>query len=1368
LSSLEHLQNGRYAILKKLGEGRKGVVYKARDTALNRVVAIKMLKSAVSGEEACSRFIREAQAVAKLNHPNIVSIYDIGEEDEKQFFVLEFVDGMSLRSLMETYPEGKCDIQTVLRTAIDVCSALQYAHSQGVLHRDIKPENILITEEGTAKLMDFGLAKMLGQPSITQEGIIVGTVAYVAPEIALGRGADARSDMYSFGAVLYETVTGRPPFTGEDPVKVIFSHIHDYPVSPSRLNPKVPQALDECIMKLLEKEPGKRYQSAADLLTVLREVAEGFLREVLVPAHKPTVVVPSPRSSAVKEVQLIDRVEEMGGLREAVDRAVRGEGGVVFLHGEAGIGKTRLTRELGAYARLRGMQVLYGRCPALFRMDGVPPYVLWNEAIKDYLQACTPEQLYRVVGFYPGELSKLVPELKQKLGAVPQSLPINPEHGRDRVFEAVSQFVTNISKEAPLLVVLDDLQWTDQSSLLLLHYLARGVHKESLLLLGAYRETDVDERHPLPAVVTELNRERLLQSVPLKRLSFDDASEMIRRILEQDDVPREFCELVYEKTRGNPFFVEEVIKSLKEEGVIYREENRWKIKEVSKIEFPETVKGVIKNRISRLDDECQNVLTMASFVGNDFAFEALCGVTGVEEDKLLEMMEKILKTGLIKEKTIRGEDIYSFADIIVRDVVHEEVSRLRHKKLHGSVGFALEKVYAKKIDEHLGELAYHFLEGGDKDKALDYFLKAGEKAAKVFANGEAASYFQSAIGLLIEKEGEPREKGRVLESIGDIKRLVGEYDASIKYWTDALLLWMQLDEKESLARLHRKIANVLWSNLGNSEKAKEHQGEALKILEAGPEGVELASLYEDIADRVSMGLTGDMAEARSWAEKALELGKKLNATEVVARSYFCLGGILAWLGDKKKGYEYQERALKIALDNGYMDVALPAYNDLAARYRSEGPERSLEYYEKGYELAKKVGDISSQSWIGLGLSYRYGVMGNMDKGVSLLEESAALDRKAGYIAHLTFSLGGLALLYRIWGEWDKSEQYCKEASLNAQKLDDFQSTSSSYAGHGGLCFEKGEYARAREFYEKQYAICEKHGAKTTQMSVSINLIWTYIELGEIEKANNLIDNLRKYALEVDDKGLIAYADVLKAMQLRSQKKWEESIEYFERGLQEFEALGARKWDIYTFAKIVLFEYARVYLERGQERDREKAHNLLNQALEIFQKMGAKKDIEKTMKFMEVLQPPKVQISKETISPASYVSDEVRSNIIVTPTELKVGESLELEIEIANIRKKGTILLTKIIELIPEGFTIAKKLETYRVEGNCLNLKEKRLEPSKTEEVRLALTPKVQGTFHMKPKILYLDENGKEKTCEPKTISITVRELGIKGWLKGER
>jgi len=711
----------------------------------------------------------------------------------------------------------------------------------------------------------------------------------------------------------------------------------------------------------------------------------------------------------------------------------------------------------------------------------------------------------------------------------------------------------------------------------------------------------------------------LLRSVPLKRMSFDDVSEMIKRILEQDDVPREFCELVYEKTRGNPFFVEEVIKSLKEEEVIYREENKWKIKEVSRIEFPKTVKSVIKTRISRLDDECQNALTMASFVGNDFSFEALCGVTGVEEDKVLEAMEKILKTGLVKERVIRGEDVYSFADIIVRDVVHEEVSHLRHKKLHGVVGCALEKAYAKKLDEHLGELALHFLESGDKEKALDYFLKAGEKAAKVYANGEAASYFQSALRLLEEKESEFRERGRVLERLGDIKSIVGEYDACTKYWNEALLLWKQLNEKEKVSRLHRKMANVLWEEIGDTEKAKENYNKALKILETEAESVELASLYEDMAHMYYR--IGDMTKALSWAEKALELAKKLNDFEVIASSYASLGTILGYSGDlndRKKAIECLERALKIALDNGYMETALRAYNNLAVTLTAEENERRLEYLEKGFELAKKVGAISMISWIGNVLAYMYIGMGNMNKAVLLTEESVALDRKAGNMPSLSSSLSGLGWTYQVLGEWDKSEQYYKEALSISQRLNDFQSSALSYFCLGWLHFDKGEYVKAREFREKACEICEKAGAKYYQMWYSQWVTWTYIELGEIEKAKNLIDTLQKFALEAKDKELIAGAYAQRAMLFRAQKKWAESIEHFEKSLQEFEALNARRWYLYWFAKMVLCEYARVYLERDQEGDRQKAHNLLNQALEIFQKLDAKKDIEKIIAKKKIL------------------------------------------------------------------------------------------------------------------------------------------------------
>ena len=925
------------------------------------------------------------------------------------------------------------------------------------------------------------------------------------------------------------------------------------------------------------------------------------------PSHEPEVAHNS-RSPVLKETPLIDRVEEKGLLKAASDTAVRGEGGVVVLYGEAGIGKTRLTRELRAHARSRGMQVLYGRCPALFRIESVPPYVLWREVIRDYLQVCTPEQLQSAVGYYPSEIYKIVPEIKQKLAAFPESPPLSPEMERERLFEAVSQFVENISKTAPLVVVLDDLQWCDQSSLLLLHYLARGVYRDSILLLGAYRDIEVEEKHPLFPVLTDLKRAQLLQSVRLKRFSLDEVSEMIKRILWQDEVPREFCKLVYEKTRGNPFFVEEVMQSLKEEGIIYPYGVEYRFKEISEIEFPETVRSVLQARLGRLDDESQQVLTLASFIGNDFTFEALRCVTGLEESRLLEVLERMMEKRLLKCRVVRGEDTCAFSDVLVRDVLYESVGPLKRRKLHGVVGCALEKAHAKDMDEHLGELAAHFLECGDKDKALDYFLKAGEKAEQVYANSEATSYYQSALGLLKEKEVNVQEKARVLEVLAGIQELVGEFDACLKSLDEALLLRQQLRENANVARLSRKIAHV-WVMKGDSAKAKEYMGKAQEILEALPERVELASLYIGMADMFWRSM--ELPKAVALAEKALEIAKKLSANEIIASSYMMLGSIIL-MNDRKKAVECYEQALKVALDNGNMKAAVAAYSFLGNPATGEGDrEKCLEYAHKGYELAKKVGAVSGQAFIGGHLAGIYAGMGDMDAALLLGEESVALNRKSGNLHFLELSLIGLGQFYTTLGEWDKSEKLLNEGLAIAQKMNNIVAASYASSVIGNLLLEKGEYSRATEFAEKAYYLCEKAETKHWQARFLALLIQANLELGELEKAEAQVNILQKLAQELREPEVTGPAINRRARLLRAQKKYDESIALFEMNLQVAENRGLRRWSAYGFAKYVLFEYARAYLERNQEGDKQKARNLLNQALEMFRKINAKKDIEKT-------------------------------------------------------------------------------------------------------------------------------------------------------------
>jgi tetratricopeptide (TPR) repeat protein/KaiC/GvpD/RAD55 family RecA-like ATPase len=408
------------------------------------------------------------------------------------------------------------------------------------------------------------------------------------------------------------------------------------------------------------------------------------------------------------------------------------------------------------------------------------------------------------------------------------------------------------------------------------------------------------------------------------------------------------------------------------------------------------------------------------------------------------------------------------------------------------------------------------------------------------------------------------------------------------------------------------MAHVFWDRMGKTGEARYHYDKALRILEAEPESVELATLYEHMCRM--LWRTGDLATARSWGEKALELAKKLNAQEVVAETYIDLGVISIRTGEGlKTGVEYTERALKIALDNGYMEGALRAYTNLAnyLSVRAEEHERTLELYEKGLELAKKVGSINSQSWIENNLAWFITGTKDVGRAVLLAEESAALDRKSGNVAHLPTSLGLLGFIHQILGELDKSEQYYREALSVSQKSNEVQTILWSYYYLGWFHFDKGQYAEAREFWEKEYDISEKAGEKLARMWAASHLLWAYVELEEFEKVVDSIDGVYRFFQETENDLQLASLDALRGGLFRAQHKWEESIKYFERSLREWELINARQWNMYWFVKIFLSEYARMYLERDQQGDREKALNLLNQALEIFHKLGAKRDIEAT-------------------------------------------------------------------------------------------------------------------------------------------------------------
>jgi ABC-type lipoprotein export system ATPase subunit len=346
--------DGRYAVKEFLGEGARKRVYLAHDTVLDRDVAFALIKTEGLDEDAKRRVVREAQVMGRLGaHTHIVTVHDMGKHSGQQYVVMELMAGGDLADAILATPANRIELSKSLEISKAICRGLDYAHTKGIIHRDLKPSNIWLTSEGTVKVGDFGLALRIDRSRITNENVIVGTVTYLSPEQATGAEVTARSDLYSLGVVLYEMVTGRPPFLGDDDVAIIGQHINTAPVAPSWHNGECPKPLEALIMRLLAKSPEERPASAAEVLAALDAI--DLAAEEGAAPHEQSL-------DSMAGGVFVGRRKEMGRLKAAVEEALSGHGRMVMLMGEPGIGKTRTAEELRTYAGIRSAQVLWGKC----------------------------------------------------------------------------------------------------------------------------------------------------------------------------------------------------------------------------------------------------------------------------------------------------------------------------------------------------------------------------------------------------------------------------------------------------------------------------------------------------------------------------------------------------------------------------------------------------------------------------------------------------------------------------------------------------------------------------------------------------------------------------------------------------------------------------------------------------------------------------------------------------------------------------------------------------------------------------------------------------------------------------------------------
>ncbi|MDP2674150.1 MAG: protein kinase [Dehalococcoidia bacterium] len=1179
---------GRYQVQRFLGEGGRKRVYLAHDTKLDSDVAIAVIKTEGLDSDSLTRIRREAQAMGRLrDHPHIVTVHDIGDEDDHPYIVSQFMAGGDLEGLLQQAESHRLPIDHAVRIANEVRQALEHAHSRGIIHRDLKPGNIWLTEDGTAKLGDFGLAMAVDRSRVTQAGMMLGTVAYMPPEQALGRAADARSDLYSLGCVLYEMVTGRPPFLGDDSVAIISQHINTAPVAPTWHNPEVPRALESLILRLLAKNPDGRPESAA----VMREALNAIATTASTVAERVAQEEVNPLDRLAGGV-FVGREKEMDELRAGLEDALSGRGRLLMLVGEPGIGKTRTSEEFATYAGLRNAQVLWGRC---YEGEGAPAYWPWVQVVRSYVHDRDPQALMSEMGPGAADIAQIISEVRDRLPGLPAPPALEPEQARFRLFDSITTFLKNASKGQPVVLVLDDLHWADKPSLLLLQFLARELRGARLLVLATYRDVELRREHPLADTLGELAREQLSQRILLRGLSEHDVARFIE-LTAGITPPAALVEAVYRETEGNPFFVNEIVRLLVADGRLERpaEVTSWSVT------IPQGVREVVGRRLNHLSKECNHVLTVASVIGREFGLDALGRVTDLSGDRLLEVLEEAVAARVVTEVP-RAAGRYSFSHALIRETLYEELSTTRRVRLHRQIGEVLESLYGDNLEPHLAELAYHFSEsaqGGDVDKAIDYATRAGERANALLAYEEAAGHYEMALQAL-EGKDKPDETQRceLLLALGDGQWKAGDTSKARETFLQAADIARTVGDAERLTRAALGYGQLFVAGTVD-ESLNSLLEEALRAL-----GEEESALRARALARLAMGLYFSDSRERmaELSHQAVETARRVDDPATLSYT-------LAARDLSLQGPENTEARLAIATE--------------MVRLAEEADDRQGAFWGHHFRLIPllMLGDVQA-------------VDEEIEANVRLAQEM----RQPAWLWQAAVYPAMRALLE---GRFQEAQRLAQQALAVGQRVQEQNAAQMFGVQMFMLRWLQGGFSEADAAAGKSFA--ERYPAVPAWRCA---LAWLYGELGRESEARAEFDDLAKkdfadlpqdanlpIALGTLSEVCVVLGDARRAAALyelmlpnagravvvgaaatcngsasrslgqlaTAMDRWEEAEKHFEDALEMNGRMGARPYLAHT-----QHDYASMLLRRGAPGDREKALGLVTQALDTAQELGMK-------------------------------------------------------------------------------------------------------------------------------------------------------------------
>ena len=906
---------------------------------------------------------------------------------------------------------------------------------------------------------------------------------------------------------------------------------------------------------------------------------------------------------------LVGRTHELDVLGNALASAKAGSGAAIFLKGDTGTGKSRLASAVVEEATRVGFETVTGQA---YRMDTGVPYGLWSNAFFPMLREMDDATLSVLTRGGEEELSIVVPGLREGSTQDPVFASAGPGELRTRIHWNFTELVRGLSKRTPLLVVLDDLHWSDPSGLDLFHFVSRQIVEVPLVLLGVYNTENLVHNPAFQKMERPLLSVSGSEALDVGPLSADETVDLVLRTFQTDaGIAEPLARQVHERAGGNPYFVEEILKSLVDSGKLFLQDERWLGWEVEDLDLPASVTEAVSARFGELSSAAQEVANVLAVAGTRVDHGLLSSVAEQAEADILAGLDQLRTTQLIEEAADGAHIVYRFVHPLVQEVIYSEMGLARARTLHQRMGEALERGEAAVIDDPAHALAYHFSRaGGDDPRVVRYLAAAGRDALESRADREAAGFLREAIERVRAGAFTEEDTGVEIlpleEDLGQVLQRLGKYRRAADHCRAALEIAVERDDSTRAAALHRRIGQAAYFR-GRYEEAVNSYTEGLAYAKTGSDRAIEAFLH--LYKGSALQAQGSADEARKEMETALAVAETVADPSLLARVRRELMILHTWLGNLDEAREHAREAIALSEEAGDRQITFWVYWALAIGEGLLGEVEVMDrHIQRCREIAKELRSPVLRIWTSEVLLEHAMAAGEWNYGIALGERAVARARVLGQDALLPRLLVWLSLIYLGRGEIERGRACVDEAwTLSGAGADDMSRVHLVVPAHIGKAayhHAAGEYEEAIRVGEAGLAIAENTGFIIWAAHRLLPLIGeAYLQIHDTEAGVHIEQRMRRYGKKLNTRSGLAWLGAYEAVKVWYSGDIERATVLLRKAAEELEAIPM----IYDAARLRRQLAGRL----ADLDDRDAALEELRGVHDVFLRIGAKPELKKT-------------------------------------------------------------------------------------------------------------------------------------------------------------